>query len=476
MFYVAPLFFAALLPLDRARRPAAALAPARRPASRRSRRAPAVPTLIGVTAPVGHARAPAVVVAPGARDRARPGALGRARRRAPPRRPAPLLVRGARCSRSRLVLVSTLARSQPIENGRHGVGWRRSARSSRGSRPAGATGSIAPSGATPTSPSSGRAATDAFTLWENEFFNRSVGPVYDLARRCPAGSAATASRSTRRRRPPRSGRPPVPPTYLLGDDSLPLEGRAVGSRPAEGQVLVMRRTARARVSGSRGSTRATRGRADVHLPAASAAAAARSRSQLVTDPASCSRGRSALRGERPHVARTRARTSRRRCSRAARSGRDGRCRLAFRVLANGPCRRTRARHGIRVRRPLPAVRLPPAVRIVYDVTPLSHPRTGVGNYIRGSLAGLAEAAGASTRSSRSRSPGRAARADPRGAGRGPGRAPAPALRSPGPGGRPVEPPRPASLSARGAVRRPPLRRLDVTRRSAPACARRRSTT
>jgi glycosyltransferase involved in cell wall biosynthesis len=33
------------------------------------------------------------------------------------------------------------------------------------------------------------------------------------------------------------------------------------------------------------------------------------------------------------------------------------------------------------------------VRIVVDVTPLSHPRTGVGNYLRGSLGGLAEAAG-----------------------------------------------------------------------------------
>jgi len=33
------------------------------------------------------------------------------------------------------------------------------------------------------------------------------------------------------------------------------------------------------------------------------------------------------------------------------------------------------------------------VRIVYDVTPLSLPRTGIGNYIRGSLLGLAEAAG-----------------------------------------------------------------------------------
>jgi glycosyltransferase involved in cell wall biosynthesis len=32
------------------------------------------------------------------------------------------------------------------------------------------------------------------------------------------------------------------------------------------------------------------------------------------------------------------------------------------------------------------------VRIVWDVSPLSHPRAGIGNYIRGSLAGLAEVA------------------------------------------------------------------------------------
>ncbi len=33
------------------------------------------------------------------------------------------------------------------------------------------------------------------------------------------------------------------------------------------------------------------------------------------------------------------------------------------------------------------------MRIVVDATPLSHPRTGVGNYLRGSLHGLAEASG-----------------------------------------------------------------------------------
>jgi glycosyltransferase involved in cell wall biosynthesis len=34
------------------------------------------------------------------------------------------------------------------------------------------------------------------------------------------------------------------------------------------------------------------------------------------------------------------------------------------------------------------------VRIAFDVSPLSHPRTGIGNYLRGSLAGLVEAAAA----------------------------------------------------------------------------------
>jgi hypothetical protein len=33
------------------------------------------------------------------------------------------------------------------------------------------------------------------------------------------------------------------------------------------------------------------------------------------------------------------------------------------------------------------------MRVVYDVSPLSHPRTGVGNFMRGMLRGLVEAAG-----------------------------------------------------------------------------------
>src|SRR5581483_11837888 len=46
------------------------------------------------------------------------------------------------------------------------------------------------------------------------------------------------------------------------------------------------------------------------------------------------------------------------------------------------------------RRALPPVRLParPPMRIAFDVSPLSHPLAGIGNYLRGALAGLAEAA------------------------------------------------------------------------------------
>src|SRR4029079_2978594 len=40
----------------------------------------------------------------------------------------------------------------------------------------------------------------------------------------------------------------------------------------------------------------------------------------------------------------------------------------------------------------PLLRLHGQMRIAFDVSPLSHERTGVNNYLRGSLRGLAEAA------------------------------------------------------------------------------------
>src|SRR2546423_7047513 len=63
------------------------------------------------------------------------------------------------------------------------------------------------------------------------------------------------------------------------------------------------------------------------------------------------------------------------------------------VAGPRPCHRPTRQHGhSAARRPLLRDRFQ-AMRIVFDVSPLSHERTGVNNYIRGSLAGLAEAAG-----------------------------------------------------------------------------------
>ena len=61
-------------------------------------------------------------------------------------------------------------------------------------------------------------------------------------------------------------------------------------------------------------------------------------------------------------------------------------------LHGHPHRRPGAGRPTCARRALPRVSLRSSVRIAYDVTPLSHPRTGVGNYILGALKGMVEAA------------------------------------------------------------------------------------
>src|SRR5207253_1058732 len=68
----------------------------------------------------------------------------------------------------------------------------------------------------------------------------------------------------------------------------------------------------------------------------------------------------------------------------------GRClsRRVHRLADRGP----RERRFSHARRAFPRLSLHRSVRIAYDVTPLSHPRTGVGNYILGALKGMVEAA------------------------------------------------------------------------------------
>ena len=82
---------------------------------------------------------------------------------------------------------------------------------------------------------------------------------------------------------------------------------------------------------------------------------------------------------------------------------DGKCVVALRGRPHGDTERGDGRRepDPRAWPPLQPLRLR-AVRIVFDVSPLSHPRSGIGKYLRGSLAGSPRRPPASTRSSPSR--------------------------------------------------------------------------
>jgi hypothetical protein len=73
-----------------------------------------------------------------------------------------------------------------------------------------------------------------FSLWTNEFFNRSIGPVYDLG---PAAPGALPS--TQVALEPKTGQLlGVKPTrFALTDTSLPLDGTVIGSDPGRSLVL-----------------------------------------------------------------------------------------------------------------------------------------------------------------------------------------------------------------------------------------------
>ena len=81
--------------------------------------------------------------------------------------------------------------------------------------------------------------TDAFTLWQNEFFNRSVGPVYELANPLGGGLPSTAVAIGRRDGVLRdsAGRP-VRAEYVLADEFVPLAGRVLTSDRPKGMVLL----------------------------------------------------------------------------------------------------------------------------------------------------------------------------------------------------------------------------------------------
>jgi hypothetical protein len=76
--------------------------------------------------------------------------------------------------------------------------------------------------------------TDAFTLWENEFFNRSIGRVYELASPLGGGLPATEVRVDER-----TGAllPPARAEYALTDESVPLAGTVVARDQPKHMVL-----------------------------------------------------------------------------------------------------------------------------------------------------------------------------------------------------------------------------------------------
>jgi hypothetical protein len=73
-----------------------------------------------------------------------------------------------------------------------------------------------------------------FSLWTNEFFNRSIGPVYDLGAAAPGGLPSTPVRVD-----PATGlvRGARPATYALTDTSVPIDGQQIGADPRRGLVL-----------------------------------------------------------------------------------------------------------------------------------------------------------------------------------------------------------------------------------------------
>ena len=236
MFYVAPLFLIALLlwvqlgaPRPRPVAAAsvavgAALLVATLPFARLHRR----------EVDVRHARAPALVEAAGARAQ-RCTRCGSSRRssRSAPRRSSSFVPQRWALVLPLLVLAYFAVVQQPVAERRAELASRnaRAARAFARSAATGSTGAVRRRRRRRRR--SGRASTDAHVVWENEFFNRSVGPVYDVAQPIPG--------QPRRRRPVRVG-----PTASLRGRALRSDLRAQRrhARPARRAARVRRRKRR----------------------------------------------------------------------------------------------------------------------------------------------------------------------------------------------------------------------------------------
>jgi len=81
-------------------------------------------------------------------------------------------------------------------------------------------------------------ATDRLTVNENEFFNRSVGPIYTTNAPVPGGLAQTPIAVDRATGEYRAGDRPVDVADVLTDTSLSIAGRKIGADPKKGLVLL----------------------------------------------------------------------------------------------------------------------------------------------------------------------------------------------------------------------------------------------
>ena len=234
-----------------------------------------------------------------------------------------------------------------------------------------------------------------YSIWENEFFNRSLRNVMNLAGPS-ADPLPQISVSRRGDGVLLAGGKPVRCAVRPGG-RLERGGRAHGRRRPWHRVEALPRRRAGRPAHARDRPLPERhvvGK-DRHLPAremqagASLGAARQRPVALLADAdGRCTRRRRGRRASERHPDRPGD------ADRSAATGEAGR--ILHRSIHGHPYDRPQARHQGQHRRPSPRRALPrlhlQTVRIAFDVSPLSHERTGVNNYIRGSLQGIAEVA------------------------------------------------------------------------------------
>ena len=271
--------------------------------------------------------------------------------------------------------------------------------------------------------------TDKYSVWENEFFNRSVRHFYYTSAPLQGDlpeKPLTTDRETGLMRGP-DGKV-VHADYVLTDGTVDVGGQVVAQDARKGIVL-------RRIFGSLRQV----SRVDGLYPQDTW-----SGREVTYTRLGCRGGSVAVTlAERPravHEADDGGRVGRRPARRAGERRADGdrvadrparpARRVVRRALHGFADRRPQGRHQrpeprpARARSPLHALHVQALlVRIAFDVSPLSHPRTGVGNYIRGSLARAGRGGGRRARGRRLRADQPAGEApDPGGARRHPGRA------------------------------------------------------